>query len=145
MARRHFASRQPRSARAVFPYLKDSAGHDAPIVYLQAWTGNRWLYLQAYVDSGASWTLLHADVAELLGVRLSGRGQHSMILGNGSRIPVLVKRIRVRFAGRQFTVPVGFTDALATGFNVLGRAGFFERFVMCFNDRARIFTASPIG
>ncbi len=36
-----------------FPYLKDAQGRYAPIVYLQVWTGNRWLYLQAYVDSGA--------------------------------------------------------------------------------------------
>ena len=50
-------SSTPRSstlARVEFPYMKDAQGRYAPLVYLQVWTGNRWLYLQAYVDSGAS-------------------------------------------------------------------------------------------
>lgn len=127
-----------------FPYLKDAAGHFAPIVYLQVWTKNRWLYLQAYVDSGASWTVFHADVAQLLGIKLPRSTRRYMALGNGSVIPIFLHRVRVRFAGEEFTVPAGFSDALRVGFNLLGRAGFFDRFLMCFNDRSRILTASPM-
>lgn len=131
--------------RATFPYLKDAAGHHAPIVYLQVWTGNRWLYLQAYVDSGASWTIFHVDVAQLLGLKLSHAKRRYMSLGNGSVIPVWLHTIRVRFAGAEFLVPAGFSDALKVGFNLLGRAGFFDRFVFAFNDRARVLTATPIS
>jgi predicted aspartyl protease len=131
--------------RTEFPYLKDAAGRYAPIVYLQVWTGNRWLYLQAYVDSGASWTIFHADVAQLLGIKLSQGRRRYMALGNGSVIPITLHRIRVRFAGVQFTAPVGFSDSLRVGFNLLGRAGFFERFVMCFHDRARVLTATALS
>jgi len=130
--------------RVEFPYLKDAAGHYAPIVYLQVWTGNRWLYLQAYVDSGASWTIFHADVAQLLGINLSTLKRRYMSLGNGSRIPIFLQRVRVRFAGTEFTALAGFSDALKVGFNLLGRAGFFDRFMMCFNDRTRILTAIPV-
>ena len=129
--------------RMEFPYLKDAAGRDAPIVYLQVRAGNRWLYLQAYVDSGASWTIFHADVAQLLGIRLSRVKRQYMAVGNGSVIPIYLCRVRVRFAGAEFLVPAGFSDALKTGFNVLGRAGFFDRFVMCFNDRARLLSVTP--
>jgi len=128
-----------------FPYLKDAFGHKAPIVYLQVWTGNRWLYLQAYVDSGASWTIFHADVAQLLGIKLSRHTRRYMALGNGSVIPISLHRVRVRFAGVEFTVPAGFSDALKVGFNLLGRAGFFDRFIVCFNDRARTLTATRLG
>ena len=140
-------SGQRRSLRRgiEFPYLKDASGRDAPLVYLQVWTGNRWLYLQAYVDSGASWTIFHADVAELLHLKLSSKNRRYMALGNGNVIPVLLHRIRVRFAGAEFTVPVGFSDTLRVGFNLMGRAGFFDRFVMCFNDRARLLTATRLG
>jgi hypothetical protein len=31
------------------------------------------------------------------------------------------------------------------GFNLLGRAGFFSRFVMSFNDRSRLLTATRIA
>ena len=139
------SQRTPVPRRVEFPYLQDASGRHAPIVYLQVWTGNRWLYLQAYVDSGASWTIFHADVAELLNLKLSPKNRRYMSLGNGNVIPVLLHRIRVRFAGAEFTVPVGFSDTLRVGFNLMGRAGFFDRFVMSFNDRAQLLTATRSG
>ncbi len=138
------ASFRPTGLRRIeFPYSKDPQGRYAPLVYLQGWTGTHWLYLQAYVDSGASWSVFHLDVAQLLGVRLSKAKRHYVSLGNGSVLPIYLKRIRVRFAGQEFTVPAGFSDALRVGFNLMGRAGFFERFLMCFDERARTVTATP--
>lgn len=124
--------------RVEFPYMKDRHGHHAPIVYLQAWTGNRWVYLQAYVDSGASWSVFHLDVAQLLGIKLNRAKRHNVVLGNGNELPIYLQRIKVRFAGVEFLAPAGFSDALHTGFNLIGRAGFFDRFLMTFNDRARL-------
>ncbi len=128
--------------RVEFSYLRDASGHYAPIIYLEVWTGNRWLYLQAYVDSGASWSVFHVDVAQLLGIKLNKTKRHYLSLGNGSVIPVYLQHIKVRFAGKEFLVPAGFSDSLRVGFNLLGRAGFFNRFTFCFNDRARTLTAS---
>ena len=137
--------RAPAAPRRVeFHYLKDATGRYAPIVYLQVRAENRWLYLQAYVDSGASWTIFHTDVAQILGIQLTRARRHTMILGNGSVIPIVIRRLRVRFAGREFTVPAAFSDALKIGFNVLGREGFFDRFVVCFHDRARRLIVTPI-
>ena len=127
-----------------FPYLKDSLGRYAPIVYLQTWTGNRWLYLQAYVDSGASWSVFHMDVAQLLGIKLSRAKRRYVSLGNGNALPIYLHQIRVRFAGVEFLAPAGFSDALSMGFNLLGREGFFTRFAMCFNDHARLLTVSRL-
>lgn len=142
----------PRSARDKstslrrfeFPYLKDAQGRYAPIIYLQAWTGNRWLYLQAYVDSGASWSVFHVDVAQLLGIKLIRAKRHYIALGNGSVLPIYLHRVKVRFAGMEFSAPAGFSNALRVGFNLLGRAGFFNRFAMCFDDRARVLTATRL-
>ena len=128
-----------------FPYLKDTQGRYAPIVYLQVWTGNRWLYLQAYVDSGASWSVFHVDVAQLLGINLSRAKRRYVALGNGSVIPIHLQQIRVRFAGEEFTAPAGFSDALRMGFNLMGRSGFFNRFAMTFNDRARRLTVMRLS
>lgn len=130
--------------RVEFQYLKDASGRYAPIVYLQVRAKNRWLYLQAYVDSGASWTIFHADVAQLLGIKLSRTRRQTMSLGNGSVIPIYIRSVLVRFAGQEFRIPAAFSDALNIGFNVLGRAGFFDRFVMSFNDRARLLTVTPL-
>lgn len=125
--------------------MKDSQGHYAPIIYLQVWTGTHWLYLQAYVDSGASWSVFHVDVAQLVGIKLSHAKRRYISLGNGSVIPIYLEHIKVRFAGQEFLAPAGFSDALRVGFNLMGRAGFFNRFLMCFNDRARVLTVSPLG
>ena len=130
--------------RFEFPYLKDAHGHYAPIVYLQAWTGNRWLYLQAYVDSGASWSVFHVDVAQLLGIKLNAAKRRYVSLSNGNVLPVYLAHIKVRFAGSEFSVPAGFSDALHMGFNLMGRAGFFSRFSMTFNDRARLLTVTRL-
>jgi len=127
-----------------FRYMKDAQGRYAPILYLQVWTGNRWLYLQAYVDSGASWSIFHVDVAQLLGINLRRAKRRYVTLGNGSVIPIYLKKIKVRFAGQEFLVPAGFSEVLRVGFNLLGRAGFFDRFLMTFNDRARLLTATPL-
>ena len=129
--------------RVEFPYMKDPQGRYAPLVYLQGWTGTHWLYLQAYVDSGASWSVFHLDVAQLLGVKLSKTKRRYVSLGNGSVLPIYLQQIRVRFGGQEFTVPAGFSDALRVGFNLMGRAGFFDRFLISFNERARILTAAP--
>jgi hypothetical protein len=136
---------QPSGLRRVeFPYLRDAQGRYAPIVYLQVWTGNHWLYLQAYVDSGASWSVFHLDVAQLVGLTLRRATRRRIVLGDGSVLPLYLARIKVRFAGAEFTVPAGFSDALHMGFNLMGRAGFFERFVMCFHDRARLLAVTPV-
>jgi hypothetical protein len=144
MPRRAPRSKPSGLSRVEFPYLKDAQGHYAPLIYLQAWTGNRWLYLQAYVDSGASWSVFHVDVAQLLGIKLSRAKRRYVTLGNGSVLPVYLHRIRVRFAGTEFTAPAGFSDALRMGFNLMGRAGFFDRFLMAFNDRARLLTVTRL-
>ena len=127
--------------RVEYPYMKDVQGRYAPIIYLMVWTGNRWVYLQAYVDSGASWSVFHMDVAQLLGVKLTKVKKRYFTLGNGNVIPVYLKHIKVRFAGQEFMAPAGFSEVLRVGFNLLGRAGFFTRFEMCFNDRAKVLTA----
>jgi hypothetical protein len=122
--------------------MKDGHGRHAPIVYLQAWTGNRWLYLQAYVDSGASLSVFHVDVAQLLGIKLNKAKRRYVALGNGAVLPIYIHGIRVRFAGAEFIAPAGFSDALHMGFNLMGRAGFFTRFELTFSDRKRVLTVT---
>ena len=139
------SSSKPHSlGRVEFPYLKDAQGRYAPIVYLQAWTGNRWLYLQGYVYSGASLSVFHVDVAQLLGIKLNRAKRRYVALGNGAVLPIYLHGIRVRFAGAEFTAPAGFSDALHMGFNLMGRAGFFSRFELSFNDRDRLLTVTRI-
>ena len=52
----------------------------------------------------------------------------------------------VNWLTKHVTLPDGTPlFELRVGFNLLGRAGFFDRFTMCFNDRARLLTATRLS
>lgn len=121
-----------------FPYREFSRGQFAPIVNVEVWTGGRWIGIDAYVDSGATYSIFHTDVAEILGLDYH-RGRKIMIrVGDGNQIPVYAHKLPVQFAGHKFTAVIGFSQSLGVGFNLLGRVDFFDRFRVCFNDKEKV-------
>lgn len=125
-----------------FPYVKIGRAMYAPMVPVELWTGNRWLWVEAYVDSGASCSIFHAELADLIRPALNRGHRIQMGLGDGRVLPVRIHQVKVRFAGKTFVVPIGFSRRFWTRFNLLGRAGFFERFHMSFNERSKLIEAS---
>jgi len=119
-----------------FPYIF-LEGRYLPIVPLEL-KGKEWVELHAFVDSGASYSIFHADIAEILGIEFSKGEKNFMTVGDGTQIPVYIHNINVRFIEKKFKAKVGFSDKLGIGFDILGREGFFDRFVVCFDDRRRI-------
>jgi hypothetical protein len=119
-----------------FPYIFLERRH-LPIVPIEL-KGEEWIELRVYVDSGASYSIFHADVAEILGIVYKNDDKGHMITGDGVKIPVYMHDIEVRFAEEEFTAKIGFSDKLKIGFDILGREGFFDRFVFCFDDREGI-------
>ena len=124
-----------------FPYVEIGQQLFAPMVPVELWTGNRWLWVEAYVDSGASSSIFHAELAELIKPALKPGRRIKMGLGDGRIIPVDIYHVKVRFAGKEFLSPIGFSRKFWTRFNLMGRAGFFERFRMSFNERAKMIEA----
>ena len=121
-----------------FPYREVSKGLFAPLVNLQIWTGGRWVECDAYVDSGATYSIFHTDMAAILGLAYQ-KGRKIMIrVGDGNLIPVYLHKLPVQFAGHKFNAVIGFSQSLGVGFNLLGRIDFFDRFKICFNDKERI-------
>ena len=51
-------------------------------------------------------------------------------------IPITIQN-HVQIGTTEITVPIGFSERLGVGFNLLGRSGVFNQFEVCFNDRAR--------
>ena len=125
-----------------FPYVEIGPKLYAPMVPVELWTGNRWLWVEAYVDSGASCSIFHMEVAELIRPAIARPRRITMGLGDGRVIPVDIYRVNVRFAGSQFYVPIGFSKKFGTRFNLLGRLGFFERFHIGFNERSKMLEAN---
>jgi hypothetical protein len=119
-----------------FPYIF-LEGRYLPIVPMEL-KGEEWIELHAYVDSGASYSIFHADIANILGINYKKGEKTFMTVGDGAQIPVYRHIIDVRFNEKEFTAKIGFSSKLGIGFDILGREGFFDRFIICFDDRNKI-------
>ena len=93
--------------------------------------------MEAYVDSGASFSIFGSDRADLLGVDYKRGARVDLVVGDGDSLTVLLHKVSVEFAGTQFVAEIGFSEQLGIGFNLLGRRSFFDRFRICFDDRHR--------
>jgi len=119
------------------PYRELSKGFFTPIVDIEIWIGGDWIIRDAYIDSGAAYTIFHSEMATTLGLNYKS-GRCVMIrVGDGKLIPVYLHKLPVQFSGQKFTGTIGFSENLGVGFNILGRVSFFDRFRICFNDREK--------
>ena len=98
-----------------------------------------------YVDSGATFSMVGAAEAGDMGINWQS-GRHQMVVvGDGSYIPTFIHEIPIQLGASQITVPIGFSERLGVGFNLLGRTGVFDQFEVCFNDRARKVTFQQLS
>ena len=100
--------------------------------------GSEWVDFYAYVDSGASYSVFHSDIAEILNLNYEDGEKTYITVGDGSLITVFKHQAQVRLEGQEFMATIGFSKNLGIGFNILGREFFFDRFVFCFDDRKRV-------
>lgn len=104
-----------------------------PIIPLQV-ESDGWHEIWAYVDSGASYSILKVQEAERLDIDIYSGKEQMITVGDGSLIPVYLHKLNVRLGEHEFNAIIGFSDRLGIGFNILGRKDFFDRFVFCFDD-----------
>lgn len=98
----------------------------------------------AYVDSGASYSIFHEDVAELLGIQIKNGRKTQVTVGNGARIPVYLHRLNVQFATEEFLAVIGFSPKLGVEINLLGQIDFFDRFKICFDSKNKYLEVNKI-
>lgn len=89
----------------------------------------------AYVDSGATYSIFHQDVAQLLGIEVGSGRKVEVTVGNGAKIPVFLHTQKGQFVGEQFNAVVGFSPRFGVEVNLLGQKDFFERFKICFDTK----------
>lgn len=112
----------------IFPYIDGE-----PIVPLdiRAKSGV-WIEFYAYIDSGAGFSVFHADDAQALGLKLELGRKIFFTVGDGAQIPAYVHKVPVRFAGEGFIAEIAFSNSLGVGTNLLGLKSFFDKFSFCF-------------
>jgi len=80
------------------------------------------------VDSGADYSYLTTEIAELLGINLGKIIPHKSFGINGSSFICFPSQITMTLAGHNLTIPVHFSPELTPAFPaILGQEGFFDQ------------------
>jgi hypothetical protein len=122
-----------------FPYTRHR-GYLMPIVPVSINAHKLWVF----VDSGATFSMLTVDEAARIGIEWQGGRRQMIVVGDGSYIPAFIHDLPLQIGDSRITAPIGFSERLGVGFNLLGRTGVFDRFEVCFNDHTRKVTFQPI-
>jgi len=122
-----------------FPYTLHK-GFLLPIIPITVLSHWGW----AFVDSGAAFTILSVDDARRIGIDWQRGRQQMIMVGDGSFIPVFFHDLSIQIDKWQVNAPIGFSERLGVGFNLLGRKGIFDQFQVCFNDHIRKVTFQKI-
>ncbi len=123
-----------------FPYTLHK-GYLMPIIPIMIQNHKVWVY----VDSGATFSMVNAAEARDMGIDWQSGKPQMIVVGDGSFIPTFIHSLPIQIGASQITAPVGFSERLGVGFNLLGRTGVFNQFQVCFNDRARRVTFQQIS
>ena len=128
----------------VFAY-KPAGGRLSPVASVGIQINGQWRVAELYVDSGAFYTLLHAQFAIDLGLDFKqGRKMFAQV-GDGSLIPMYLHKLPLQIGHKQFKATVGFSEKLGVRFHLLGRQDVFERFRICFHEKRKVMTFQPVG
>jgi hypothetical protein len=101
--------------------------------------------LWTFVDSGATFSILSVDEAYRIGVEWDKGRRQMIVVGDGSFIPIYFHNLPLQIGSHEVIAPVGFSERLGVGFNILGRTGIFDQFQACFNEHVRKVTFERIS
>ena len=122
-----------------FPYTAHK-GYLVPIIPPTVFNEKVWVY----VDSGAIFSIFHIQTAERMGINIRDGRLQMIVVGDGSYIPTYIQDLTLRIGEFEIIAPIGFSERLGVGFNILGRKGVFDQFQVCFNDHTRKVTFQKI-
>lgn len=98
--------------------------------------------LLALVDSGADACLFPKDVADVLGITLSS-GRAASLMGIGrNRVPFYFHEVEILFGRYHFRTQAGFARDNIGVSGLLGQKGFFEQFLVTFDNAGNYFEVS---
>ena len=121
----------------VFPY-KQLGRYLFPIIPVTLFSRNIIFKTEAYVDSGASYSIFRSEIMEALDLRKEQGRLRMLKAADGNPITCRVFRLPIRIADVKIRAVVAFSDELNVGFNLLGRQAIFSNFEeVAFNERQK--------
>lgn len=120
-----------------YGYLKEEEKF-SPIIPIKLEGRDGWVTFNAYVDSGATYSIFRAEIAsEILGIEIDKGKRLYVAVGDGSLITVYLHKIMIDLAGKVFKATIGFSKQLGIGFNIIGRKDIFDSFIITFNEKEK--------
>ncbi len=119
-----------------YKYVEER-GRFLPVIPIRLKGNNEWVTFSGYVDSGATYSIFRAEIAEILEIEIEKGEKQYVVVGDGSFISMYIHRIIIELAGKIFEASIGFSRQLGIGFNIIGRKDIFDRFIICFNEKER--------
>ena len=123
---------------------KQVRGIYQPVIPVGIKFPSRWFPLDVYVDSGAEYTVIEAEIAQSIGFDYRQGNRVYLQVGSGGLISVYLNDLEVQLGSVQLTCRVGFSEQLKINYNVLGKADIFEAFKICFSQKQRLITFESI-
>ncbi len=122
----------------IFPYKLISRRYIPVIPIILYGSLKTKIRTEAFVDSGATFSIFSIDVAKSLMLDLKDAREQFFVVGDGSFIPAKVIKIPVEIGNEKIKADIAFSEKLNIGFNLLGRKGIFEHFdEIAFNEKRK--------
>lgn len=128
----------------IIPYKDFPYGERLPFVSIIFIGKNKTALVEAFVDTGADFSIFHADLMKYLGLEKKNAQMKKVQVGDGDYITVYLFHIKVSFYGQDILAPITFSENLGPDFNLLGRKGFFDHFRFCFDDKNSHLSLTPL-
>ena len=124
---------QGDSNEKIFPYVL-YRGRFYPIIPVVI-EGKERTIVHTLVDSGATISLFHTIIAEDTGIELKDAEQ-AYLAGIGGYVRAYIKKqVKITIEElKSMTIPIAFTEYIASDIAILGRQGFFEAFEITFRE-----------
>ena len=115
-----------------------------PVVPVNFKFRDKTIAYQALIDTGADMTIIHAEIAQQLGIDLDKCDKHTFG-GIGGQCSGYLVKIDLEIGGIIFkNVPVIFSDDIAPfGFGILGHQGLFDKVKLVFELGKKQFEIIP--
>ena len=121
---------------ASLPYQKAPDGRIFPIIALKIQHQEETIEISALIDSGATTSIFRPEVAKKLGLKIEN-GKEIALHGVGGWIKGYLHKLDVGIAGKKFKCPIIFSHEYTVSLNLLGREGFFKKFVVTFDEKRK--------
>ena len=89
-------------------------GRYSPLVEVEIMNKDKVVRTLAYLDTGATYSVFHADFAEELGLDIYSGERKDITVGDGGMIPLYLFSLKLIIEKIEISALIGFSDRLGT-------------------------------